>query len=206
MAGTIEAVALELARALEPLGQRLATLQGAAALFAELGLPLPPAVQTAIETAPQLPGIVTDVAVVAAEIPTLVAAIAAQDTAATAAGRIAPPARRAFTAVRALAERVNAAFPADQSQFTQEVRDLIAALPERLVGWIVVAYLEQRRPVLLRSVALPGILESTVVPAADNQPALTRPGDASRPARGACCSRLSSRRDRNRSHGGTPWR
>jgi hypothetical protein len=173
--GTTEAIALELAEALAPLEQRLSTPQGAVSLFAELGLPLSPSVRTAIEAAPESPQIVTSVQAVAAEVPSLVAAISAEDSAAVAAAvtRLAPPARAAFTGVQALAERVRVAV-GDPSGLGDEIRDLVTELPERLVGWVVVSYLEEHRPLLLRVLALAGLMESTPIPASTDQPAMVR--------------------------------
>lgn len=176
MPGTVEAVALELAKTLEPLEERLAAPQGALTLFAELGLPLPPAVTTAIDAAPELPDVVTSVTQVGAEVPTLIAAIAASDRAAIAASlaRLLPSIRAAFGGLQALAGRVRAAFPADLAGFPQETRELIAALPERLLAWIVVSHLDAGRPLVLRALAVLGLMESTPVPAVDTQPALIR--------------------------------
>jgi hypothetical protein len=176
MPGTTEGLALELAAVLEPLEQRLATSQGTISLFAELGLPLPPAVVAVINAAPEVPQIVTSVGNVAAEVPALVTAIGNADTAAIAASvsRLAPHAQSAFSRIQALATTVQAAFPADLSAFPQEVSELITKLPERLVAWLVVGYLDRRRPVLASSLALPGIAETIRVPAAGTQTVFRR--------------------------------
>jgi hypothetical protein len=176
MAGTVEAVALEFAKTLEPLEERLTAPHGALALFAELGLPLQPAVMAAIETAPEVPDVVTAVTKVGDEVPTLTAAITAADRFAIAASlaRLVPQIRAAFGGLQGLAGRVRAAFPGDLGGLPQETRELIAALPERLLAWIVVSHLDARRPLMLRVLAILGLMESTPVPAVDSQPALIR--------------------------------
>src|SRR3954454_1382260 len=175
MAGTLASIARELGEAIAPLGEELSTPEGALGLFAEMGLPLPPAVATAISTSPLRQQVADNTSTVAAELPGLLAAISAEDLAAVAVaiGRIAPPAARAFTGLRGLADVVRSAF-ADLSAFDQEIRNLITELPERLVGWLVVNYLEDARPVLLRALAILGIAESTPIPETDTTPALTR--------------------------------
>lgn len=176
MAGTVEALTLELAKALEPLEDRLTAPMGAVSLFAELGIPIPPAVTTAIESAPELPEIATSVTEIGSEVPTLAAAITASDRAAITASvaRALPAIRAASRGMRAMAERVRAAFPDDLSGFPPETRELIAGLPERLLAWIFVSYLEANRPLLFRTLAILGLVESTPVSAVDGGPALTR--------------------------------
>ncbi|HSP36150.1 MAG TPA: DUF6603 domain-containing protein [Frankiaceae bacterium] len=176
MAGTLESIARELGEVVAPLGDELSTPEGALGLFAEMGLPLPAAVVTAISTAPVRQRIADDASTVAVELPALLAAIAAEDlpAIAVAVGTLAPPAARAFAGLRDLADVARSAFPADLSAFEPEIRNLITELPGRLLGWLIVDYLEDARPVLLRSLAILGIAESTPIPETDTTPALTR--------------------------------
>lgn len=176
MPGTVEALTLELAKALEPLADRLTAPRGALSLFAELGIPIPPEITTVIESAPELPEVATSVTEIGSEVPTLAAAIAASDRSAIAASvaRMLPPIGAASRGLLTTAHKVQAAFPADLSGFPPETRELIAGLPERLLAWIVVSYLETNRPLLFRTLAIFGLMESTPVPAVDGGPALVR--------------------------------
>jgi hypothetical protein len=167
MPGTVEGVALGLARALEPLGKRLETGATTILLFEELGLPLPPEVRTAIQAAPQVPAAAAAVATVGTLVPSLVTAIGNDDAAAieAAVAALVPSARNAFTNLRDLAEHVRAAFPGDLSGFSDEARDLISRLPERLLGYVLIGYVEGDLPVLARSLALLGLTDNTPIPA-----------------------------------------
>src|SRR3954453_11724916 len=147
MAGTTDLLALELGRLLAPLRRRLAD-GDLAGLFEELGLPLPanvrnaPAVVTATSAAPIAPAAVTP------KVQALAAAIATgQDgQIAAAAAQLVPVAGAAFVKASALASAVKTIFQA--GRVPAEFSTILAQLVDRLLGFLIVSYLEGYHPVL----------------------------------------------------------
>ncbi|GAA3077352.1 DUF6603 domain-containing protein [Streptosporangium carneum] len=175
MAGTVEGLALVLAHALEPVQQRLASPAAAVQFFEELGLPLPPEVRAAVETAPEVPAAAAAVAAVAPKVQPLIDAIGDGNAGAIRAAvqELVPLVKDAFFKVKALAERVRNAYPADLGGFAGEVRAIIEHLPERLLDYIVVGFVEGHRPILARTLTLLGLAENTSIPATADRPAGT---------------------------------
>ncbi|MER5335831.1 DUF6603 domain-containing protein [Micromonospora sp. NPDC002717] len=176
MAGTAEQLAVELARLLDPVTERLAAGQ-LVDLFAELGLPLPGPVAGA-------PGVVaaagtagTALAALPPAVTALVDAIADDDSAAVAAalGDLLPLIVDAVDAVRALAGAVQSAY-AGGGAVSAPLAAILADLPRRLVDWTAASYLLDRRPALGRALALFGLVDNVAVPADGDRPAYLRRG------------------------------
>ena len=171
MAGTSDLLALELGRLLDPLRQRLADgdLGG---LFEELGLPLPDSVRNA-------PGVVTatsDARSALAAVPPKVQALAAavaggqEGPIAAAVAQLVPVAGTAFARASALASAVRTAFQSGGG-VPAEFSPILSQLPERLLGFLIVSYLEGYHPVLARSLILLGFIDSTPVEPQGARPA-----------------------------------
>ncbi|WP_432513060.1 DUF6603 domain-containing protein [Kineococcus sp. SYSU DK001] len=175
MAGTAEVVVLELAKVLQPVGDRLAAPGGLEALFADLGLPLPQPVRDAADVVAAAGAAAAAVGEVAPLIGPLAAAVAARDEGAAAAALTAllPEVTDAFTRTKDVAVRVRAAYGA-LGPAVPELEEVLDQLPERLVDLLVVSYLEGHRPVGARTLALLGVVESTPVPTTGQRPAHVR--------------------------------
>jgi hypothetical protein len=170
MAGTSELLALELGRLLDPLRQRLADgdLTG---LFEELGLPLP----ATVKGAPAVVSATSDasgaLAAVTPKVQALAAAVATgQDgPIAAAAAQLVPVLVTAFTKASVLASAIKTAYPAG-GPVQPELSAILSTLPERLLGFLIVSYLEGYHPVLARGLILAGLVESTPVPQQGTRP------------------------------------
>jgi hypothetical protein len=175
MPDTAAGLVAELGKLLSPIEQSLQSPERTSALFAELGLPLPPQVRDA----PQVISAAGAAATAIAQLPpltaALVVAIAAHDDAAVVAAlaQLAPKATDAFAKTFDVATKVKAAFAAVPG-LDPEVQAIAAQLPERLVDYLLVAYLEGTRPVLARTLALAGIADSRTEPASGARPAYLR--------------------------------
>ena len=175
MPDTAAGLVAELGKLLSPLEQSLQSAERTSALFAELGLPLPPQVRDA----PQVVSAAGAAATAIAQLPpltaALVVALAAGDQAAVAAAlaQLAPKATDAFSKTFDVATKVKAAFEGIPG-LAPELQEIVAELPERLVDYLVVAYLEGTRPVLARTLALAGIADSPTEPASGSRPSYLR--------------------------------
>ena len=174
MALTVEALTLELARAIEPLRLRLVGGE-IEELFAELGLPAPGVVLAA-------PGVTSRLADGAREagrlppvIDDLAEAIADEDAVAivAAVGQAAPIVSAVVSAIGAVADAVDTA-AAGAGSARAEIEAFAAELPERLLGYVVSSYLHTSHPVIAGVGGLLGIVESTPVGATSNAPAHVR--------------------------------
>jgi hypothetical protein len=168
VAGTLDLLAFELGRMLAPLRQRLAA-GDLAALFQELGLPLPdrvrndPAVTTASSAA------VTALDAVPAKVTALATAVTGgdEDRIASAAADLVGVAGQAFTKAGALASAIRTAYTSAPG----ELSPILSQLPERLLGYVIVSYLEGYHPVLARTLTLLGVVDAKPVPPQDPRPA-----------------------------------
>jgi uncharacterized protein DUF6603 len=170
-AGTLEILARELALALSPLEQRLASGR-ADQLFVELGLRLP----AGLSADPQLAAAISAGATAAAALGPL----AAQLTAAiededpiqiiSVGAQLIAQSRTVIQAIDALAAGIDAAAGGLSPQDRADVAAFAALLPRRLLDFLLVEYLAARAPL-----ALPGL---TLLGLVDRAPEL---GDAANP-------------------------
>jgi hypothetical protein len=158
--GTFERIAGELAKMFQPLETRLAS-GNLRAFLAELGLALPPELlaHTAFINA------VTAGAGAAASLPPLivqlVAAIEAENVAqsVTVASNVVTQVRTVITSIDTIATELNAIGGALPGISAADLSAFATALPERLIDFLVVTYLEGYMPGIARTLALPGIVE-----------------------------------------------
>jgi hypothetical protein len=170
MAGTMERVAVEVARMLEPLTERLATGQ-VVPLFAELGLPLPPALAASPAVKDAVSAALSVLNAVPAAATGLVDADAGGDDAVAAAlAELLMVMTGAYAAVRALGTAVRTAVT-NAGQVSAPVQEVLADLPQRLIGFASVTYLLARRPAFGNLLALFGLVDDTVVPPDGDRPA-----------------------------------
>ncbi len=163
MAATVDAIAAELARVLDPLRQRLEAGQ-LAALFAELGLELPAVVRDAPTVVAAAAAAATSATTVADELVDLVQALADEDEAAilSALAVLLPDLADGFDRAKALAAAVKAAYEASGT-VGPELVALLSDLPTRLLDHLVVRHLEDQRPLLGQVLAVTGLIEVTPV-------------------------------------------
>ncbi len=166
MASTVEALAVELGRMLDPVRSRLEAGE-LAQLFGELGLDLPASVQTAPAVVNAVGDATTSLTAVGDKVVTLVEALADEDEAAivAAVADLLPELVDAFDRARVLADAIEDAYAATGS-VTGDLADLLDDLPERLVEFLVVRYLEDHRPLAAQVLALLGVVEVAPVAAA----------------------------------------
>jgi hypothetical protein len=171
---TVEGLLLELARAIEPLGDRLVAGQQEL-LFSELGLPAPDVVLAAPQVATELGQAATAIGGLGPVISDLVAGITDEDGIAIAAAvaRATPIVNDTIEAFDTVATAIEAAAAA-AGPGRPEVEAFAAQLPERLLGYLVASYLERSRPLVAGVAALLGIIESSPQPATANTPAHVR--------------------------------
>ncbi|MEV8097957.1 DUF6603 domain-containing protein [Kitasatospora sp. NPDC085879] len=171
MAGTAELLALELGRLLEPLRTRLQAgdVDG---LFTELGLPLPDAVRDAPAVVSAATTAATSLGGLAPRTAALGAAVRADDRALIAQGfaELVPVVAGTFTSLGRLATEVKNAFQGAPPEFGP----ILAQLPERLLHFTIVSYLERHRPRLGGTLALLGLIESVTEPADGTRAAYQR--------------------------------
>ena len=171
---TVEALVLEVSRALAPLRQRLQAGQ-VDLLFAEIGLPAPDVVLAVPSVATSLGDVVDQLDELPAIIDDLFDAIATEDVPAVAAAvaRAGPVVRAAVAAIDGVSAAVDAAAAAAGAA-RSEVEAFASELPARLLGYAVANHLEQQHVVLAGVASLLGIIEITPMPATANAPAHVR--------------------------------
>ena len=163
MAVTVEALALEVGRAFEPLKDRLVAGE-VKTLFVELGMPTPDVVLGA----PGVTDAIGDTATALEDLPTkieaLVDAVEDEDIGAIVAALAAltPVITSVTTTVDRIADAVHAAATGGASA---EIQAFAAALPGRLVGYLVANYLERRHAVVAGVAELLGLVEHRAVAA-----------------------------------------
>ncbi len=171
---TVEAVALEVAKAFEPLADRLEGGQ-IPLLFAELGLPAPGVVLAAPGVVDAIGDTVDELEELPDQIEALVAAIDDENLTeiVAAAQDLFPTIKQVVETIDTIADAVDAAASGAASG---EIQAFAAQLPERLVGYVLATYVERSQPVIAGVATLLGIIEATPVAATANAPAHTRRG------------------------------
>ncbi|WP_372660213.1 DUF6603 domain-containing protein [Amycolatopsis kentuckyensis] len=174
MALTVETLLLEAGRAFAPLEQRL---RGAEIplLFAEIGLPAPDAVLGAQAVQNAVGGAATALSTLPRVVDDLAAAIDARDTAriTAAVAAVTPIVKSVATAVDVVSTAITAAAQT-AGPGRAEVEAFAAELAQRLFGFALITYLEDRKPVAGYLLGLLGILESTPLAATPAAPAHVR--------------------------------
>ncbi|GAB3141283.1 hypothetical protein GCM10027258_23620 [Amycolatopsis stemonae] len=174
MALTVETLLLEAGRAFAPLEQRL---RGAEIplLFAEIGLPAPDVVLGAQAVQTAVGGAATALSSLPRVVDDLAAAIDARDTAriSAAVAAAAPIVKAVATAVDVVSTAITAAARA-AGPGQAEVEAFAAELAQRLFGFALITYLEDRIPVAGYLLGLLGVLESTPLAATPAAPAHVR--------------------------------
>jgi hypothetical protein len=173
-AGTLEALALEMAHVLAPLEQRLQSGR-AMVLLGELGLRLPPGVAGQQQLADALKAGVTAAVAVKDAATELAGAVAADDL-----GKIVASGRKLVDALGTLVDAVGdvATLLPQSAQanggLTQAQLDLVAqfvqGLPGRVLDLLTVEYLERRVPAVARALVLAGLIERVVEPGVPGDP------------------------------------
>lgn len=173
--GTFERIAAELAKLFQPLETRLAG-GNVRDLFVELGLNLPPellthagftnAVAAGSSAAATLPPLIVQ----------LVAAIEAENLAQAASitTNVLTRVNTVITSIDTIATELNAIGGALPGISAAELSAFATALPERLIDFLVVTYLQGYMPGIANTLSLPGIVEM------DAQPGTA--GDSTKPA------------------------
>jgi hypothetical protein len=169
MAVTVESLALEVARAFEPLKDRLAA-GDVETLFAELGMPAPDVVLAAGGVVDAIDDLTTAADDLPPKIEQLVDAIDDGEPApiVVALTALTPVITSVTTAVDRIAAAVRSAASGAASG---DIQEFATALPERLVGYLVGQYLERRHPVVAGVAELLGLLERRAVAATGTTPA-----------------------------------
>ncbi len=172
MALTVETIALEVGKALEPLRDRLAAGQ-VQLLFAELGLPAPQIVLQAPGVVGAIGDTVDELVLLPPKVVALADAIDDEDVVAivTAISGLVPVIQAVVAAVDAISDAVDAAASGAASG---EIEAFATELPERLIGYVIATYLDREHPVVSGIAGLLGIIEQTAVPATANAPAFVR--------------------------------
>jgi hypothetical protein len=169
---TVEVVALEVAKAFEPLADRLADGE-VDLLFSELGLPAPDVVLAASGVVTAIGNTVTELTELPPKVVALADALDAQDVAqiVAAAKEMFPTIQGVIATIEKIAEAVDAAATGAASG---EIQVFAAELPDRLVGYVLATYLDREQPVIHGVASLLGIIETTAVAATAAAPAHTR--------------------------------
>lgn len=171
MAMTVETLALEMARALEPLRRRLAAGE-IETLFAELGLPAPDAVLGTPGVLAAVGDAVGHLDDLPPRIASLADAIESEDVEGIVAGlaALAPIVKAVVAAVDAIGSAIDVV-ASGAGPARAELEAFAVALPERLVGYVLSTYLEREHPVLSSTFGLLGIIELTEHAATAHAPA-----------------------------------
>jgi hypothetical protein len=174
MAGTVERVAVEVAKLLEPIRERLAAGQ-VVELFADLGLPLSPAVAGTPAVGAAASSALNALVALPSKIAALVDAVAGGDENAVAAAladllRVVPG---AYDASRTLAGTVRTGVTG-AGPVSAPVQAILDDLPQRLVDFTVVTYLLEQHPALGNLLALFGLVDNVAVPPDGDRPAYPR--------------------------------
>jgi hypothetical protein len=170
---TVEALALEVGKAFKPLEDRLAAGE-VEVLFAELGLPAPDVVLAAPGVVNAIRDTVTQVSGLPPLIDRLANALDDPDNVSgivNAAQAVFPTIKGVVTTIEAIATATDAAATGAASG---EIQAFAAALPQRLLGYLIATYLDREQPVVHGVASLLGIIETTPVPATTAAPAYTR--------------------------------
>lgn len=172
--GTLDVIALELAKALDPLADRLAAGE-IVDLLSELGLQFPPALQGAGPFIHALGTAAADIAALAPLLPQLVTAIDTGDDATMLkiSAQILDVLRSLLPAIDTIASELQNLAGSLPGMTPADVTAFASQLAESLVGYVVVGYLEGYHPVLLQILAFAGIVELKDDPGV--------PGDPSKP-------------------------
>ncbi len=169
---TVEALALQLGQALEPLADRLSTGE-VDLLFAELGLPAPDVVLGSPGVTSSTTAAITALTQLPPKVAALADAIDDEDV-----GRIVSAVADALPVIRAVIDAIDniadAVAAASSGTASAEIQSFAIELPERLVGYLISTYLEREQPVVSGVAALLGIIETTPVPATAAAPAHVR--------------------------------
>ena len=170
MAVTVESLALEVARAFEPLKDRLAAGE-VRTLFAELGMPAP---DTVLGAAGVMDAI-GDTATAVGELPDKIDGPRRRHQLRgtlprswLALAALTPIIASVTTSVDRIADAVDGAASGSASA---EIQAFATALPERLVGYLLAHYLERQHPVVAGVAELLGLLERNAAAATAAAPA-----------------------------------
>ncbi len=171
---TVEALLLELAKAVAPLKDELAAGR-VEELFESLGLPASDLVLAAGPVTDRLTAAGTALDGLPAAATALAAAIEAGDGPgiASSVAQAVPIVSSVLTAIAAVATAVDGV-AATAGGAEAEVRAFAAELPERLLGYLVATYLDRSHPVTAGVADLLGILERAPQAATANAPAYVR--------------------------------
>ena len=176
--GTLEFLALELGRALQPLADRLSSGE-ILDLFAELGLQFPPALQGQASFVNSLTGAGTAISNLSPLIDQLETAIQNEDVAAMAsvALQVVNLVKAVAPALASIGTELNAVAGALPGVNAADVNAFAGQLADNLIEYVAVTYLEGYHPVLLRMFTFAGIvelLENPGVPADATKPPFTQ--------------------------------
>ncbi|RAY12574.1 hypothetical protein DPM19_23515 [Actinomadura craniellae] len=176
MTGTVERLAIEVGKLLEPITERLASGQ-LVDLFADLGLPLPPAVANSPAVQDAASSANNVLVALPAKIGALVDAVADGDDGAVAAAltgllQVLPG---AFSASRALATAVRTAVTG-AGPVSPPVQQILTDLPQRLIDFTAATYLLEQRPALGNALALFGLVDNVQVAPDGDRPGYLRRG------------------------------
>ena len=174
MAVTVEGLALEVGKALEPLRARLAAGE-VETLFSELGLPAPDVVLAAGDVTQAIGDVADELDDLPAAITALADAVEDEDVTAIigALGDLTPLLSSVVEAIGAIGDAVDAAGAAAGAD-RAEVEAFAAELAERLLGYTISTYLIRERPVVAGVAGLLGVIESMEQPATAAAPAHVR--------------------------------
>ncbi len=174
MALSVESLMLEVGKAFEPLEQRLRGDE-IPLLFAEIGLPAPDIVLAAQAVGNAVEGAATALSGLPRSLSDLAAAIEADD-----AGRIAESVAAVGSLIKTVAAGVDVvsgavrAAAATAGPNRAEVEAFAGELAERLFGFALITYLEDRKPIAANVLELIGVLESTPIAATPGAPTYVR--------------------------------
>jgi hypothetical protein len=168
MAGTVDRLAIEVARLLEPIRERLAAGQ-VVELFSDLGLPLSPAVGAAVGGAAS--SALNALLALPAKIAALVDTVRGDDEAAVAAAlaellQVVPG---AYDASRTLAGAVRTEVTA-AGPVSAPIQAILNDLPQRLINFSIVTYLLEQHPALGDLLALFGLIDNVPIPPDGDRP------------------------------------
>ncbi len=170
--GTLELIALELARALQPLADRLSAGK-ILDLFSELGLQFPPALQSQTAFVTSLTTAGTAVANLAPLVAQLTTAIENDDDAAivSTAAKVLDALRTLLPALDTIGTELQGLSGSLPGMNPADVNAFAAQIPGRLIDYITVYYLEGYFPVLLRALTMLGLVELVGDPGVPGDPA-----------------------------------
>lgn len=167
--GTLEQLAKELGAALSPLAELDAS--NVAAVFAALGLQFPPSLSGDAQLMAAINSVAADAKKTASDTDSLVTAITAGNEAGILASGIAviEDVRATISAFEALAAAIQA-IPPGGGVTAAQIAAFAAALPQRLLDYLLVGYLETVRPTLGGILALVGVIDRTPNPGVTGDP------------------------------------